>query len=178
MKDNFEIALRENAKLAIADELRGLNAVTVRYSLSLSEQQIANIVQRRVEALDATGRIEFGRGITKKLVEAFCDSPYIDQENYEETILDLLDSFYYFKNESEDRIPDDELIAIMRGEIRHRLRRLHGLPGRHDPGGPLPQHPLRLRHRRRRPDVLEFGWSETSARRLAQSHRILAGASL
>lgn len=114
MKDNFELTLRENAKLAITDELRSLNAVTGRYSLSLSEEQIAYIVQRRFEALEAAGRIEFGRGITKMLVEAFCDSPYIDQENYEETILDLLDSFYYFKNESEDRIPDDELIAIMR----------------------------------------------------------------
>ncbi len=48
------------------------------------------------------------------LVTEFCDSPYIIQANYEDTILELQDSFYYFKNESMDRISDDELIAFMK----------------------------------------------------------------
>jgi hypothetical protein len=114
MEDKFELARRETFRLGAADELRSLNAVTGQYGLALSENQIANIVEKRFEALEAAGRVEFGRGIMKRLLEAFCDSPYIYQENYEETILELLDSFYYFKNESEDRIPDDELIEIMR----------------------------------------------------------------
>jgi hypothetical protein len=114
MEDSFEISLRKTEQLSAAEELRQCNAVTVRYGLTFSEKQIAEIVERRFEALNATGRVEFGRGITKMLIEAFCDSPFIDQENYEATILELLDSFYYFKNESEDRIADDELIAIMR----------------------------------------------------------------
>ncbi len=112
--DAFEISLRKTEQLSAAEELRQCNAVTGRYGLTLSEEQIAVIVEKRFEALGATGRVEFGSGITKMLIETFCDSPFIYQENYEETILELLDSFYYFKNESEDRIPDDELIAIMR----------------------------------------------------------------
>ena len=114
LTDAFELSLRNAERLSAAEELRQTNAVTGQYGLSLSEKQIAEIVEKRFEALEATGRVEFGRGIIKMLIEAFCDSPFIDQENYEETILELLDSFYYFKNESEDRIPDDELIAIMR----------------------------------------------------------------
>lgn len=114
MENSFEISLRKSEQLSAAEELRQLNAMTGQYGLALSEKQIAEIVERRAEALGAAGRVEFGRGITKMLIEAFCDSPFIVQENYEETILELLDSFYYFKNESEDRIPDDELIAIMR----------------------------------------------------------------
>ena len=114
MEESFELALRKSDRLAAAEELRQTNALTARYGLSLSETQIAEIIEKRGEALAATGRVEFGRGIIRALVEAFCDSPFIYQENYEETILELLDSFYYFKNESEDRIPDDELIAIMR----------------------------------------------------------------
>lgn len=113
MADTFELTLREKEKLSLATELRQTNALTGQYGLSLTETQIANIIQKRFEALEATGRVEFGRGIAKMLLEEFCDSPYIEQENYEETILELLDSFYYFKNESEDKIPDDELIAIM-----------------------------------------------------------------
>lgn len=114
MENAFEVSLRKTGRLDAAEELRQCNAVTGQYSLTLSEKQIADIVEKRYEALDATGRVEFGRGITKMLIEAFCDSPFIYQENYEESILELLDSFYYFKNESEDRIPDDELIAVMR----------------------------------------------------------------
>jgi hypothetical protein len=112
--DAFEVSLKKAEQLSAADELCQTNAVTSQFGLTLSEKQIADIVEKRFEALGATGRVEFGRGITKMLIEAFCDSPYIYQENYEETILELLDSFYYFKNESEDRIPDDELIAVMR----------------------------------------------------------------
>ncbi len=114
MTDSFELSLRNTERLSAAEELRQTNAVTGQFGLMFSEEQIAAIVEKRFEALDATGRVEFGRGVTKMLIEAFCDSPFIYQENYEETILELLDSFYYFKNESEDRIPDDELIAIMR----------------------------------------------------------------
>lgn len=114
MEDSFALALQQTNRLRAAEELRQTNAVTGQFGLSLSEGQITAIVEKRFEALEATGRIEFGRGIMKMLIEAFCDSPYIYQDNYEETILELLDAFYYFKNESEDRIPDDELIAIMR----------------------------------------------------------------
>ena len=101
-------------KLQTAEELRECNDYSIKYGLYLSEAQIGELVEKRFEALRDTGRIEFGQGILKKLISAFCDSPYLTQETYEETILELLDSFYYFKNESEDRIPDDELIAFMK----------------------------------------------------------------
>lgn len=114
MDHALELSLKKTERLNIAEALRQTNAVTGQYGLSLSETQIAEIIEKRFEALEATGRVEFGRGITKMLIEAFCDSPFIDQENYVETILELTDSFYYFKNESGDRIPDDEMIAIMR----------------------------------------------------------------
>ena len=61
-----------------------------------------------------TGRIEFGEGVLKKLIRAFSDSPYLWQENYEESLLELQDAFYYFKKESEDYFSDDELISLMK----------------------------------------------------------------
>ena len=57
--------------------------------------------------------MEFGGGILPKLIRAFCDSPYIDRQNYAATLGELQDAFYYFKNESEDRFSDDELITFM-----------------------------------------------------------------
>ena len=49
----------------------------------------------------------------KKLIEAFCDSPYIMQSNYEETLEELQDIFYFFKEEAMEQISDDELIEFM-----------------------------------------------------------------
>lgn len=101
-------------KLQTSAELRECNEFTEKYGLSLSEQQIQNIVEKRFQALKDTGRIEFGKGILKKLIFEFCDSQYITQENYQDTILELQDSFYYFKNESLDLISDQELITFMK----------------------------------------------------------------
>lgn len=114
MDDKFALDPVSMQKLCMADELRQCNDLTIRYSLFLSEQQVRELTERRFEALRNTGRIEFGQGILKKLVTEFCDSPYLTQENYEDTISELQDSFYYFKNESMDRIPDDELINFMK----------------------------------------------------------------
>lgn len=114
MDDMFSLTPVSMQKIQTANELRECNEFTPRYGLSLSEQQIHNLVEKRFEALKDTGRIEFGKGILKKLIYEFCDSPYIIQENYEDTILELLDSFYYFKNESMDLISDDELMTFMK----------------------------------------------------------------
>ena len=50
----------------------------------------------------------------KKLIEAFCDSPYINQENYAETLYELIEIFYEYKNETMDLITDGELIEFMK----------------------------------------------------------------
>ena len=53
----------------------------------------------------------------KILLEAFCDSPYIMQSNYEETLEELQDIFYFFKGEAMEQISDDELIEFMKRDF-------------------------------------------------------------
>jgi len=114
MENKFSLMPVDLQKLQMMAELRECNDLTMKYGLFLSEQQILDLTERRFAALKDTGRIEFGQGIIKKIIEQFCDSPYIMQKNYVDTILELQDSFYYFKNESMDRISDDELIEFMK----------------------------------------------------------------
>ncbi|MGB7604553.1 MAG: DUF6323 family protein [Lutisporaceae bacterium] len=114
MDDKFSLTHVSMLKLQTATELRECNDYTLKFGLSLTEEQIQGLVRKRFEALKDTGRIEFGQGILKKLICEFCDSPYITKDNYEEVILELQDSFYYFKNESMDLISDDELISFMK----------------------------------------------------------------
>lgn len=50
----------------------------------------------------------------EKLAEAFCDSAYVDGQNYADTLCALTELFYYLKNDTLDSLPDDELIAVMK----------------------------------------------------------------
>lgn len=90
------------------------NDLTLKFGLSLTEQQALSLVETRGLALRENGRIEFGGGIIDKIIFEFCDSPYLAMYNYEETLHDLLEIFYYYKNETQDLISDDALIKYMK----------------------------------------------------------------
>ncbi|NCB73255.1 MAG: hypothetical protein EOM51_00710 [Clostridia bacterium] len=114
MENDFSLELvREQIQLE-TQKLRNSNEFSVKYGLMLSEGQIQSLVERRFESLRDNGRIEFGEGVLNKLIHSFCDSPYINQQNYEESLSELQDAFYYFKNETDERLSDDELIEYMK----------------------------------------------------------------
>lgn len=117
-------------KKQLAMEIKKCNEITMKYGVTLSDTQIENLINKRFESLKSTGRVEFGDGILKELIEAFCDSPYIIQENYEETLEELQDIFYFFKGEAMDQIADDELIEFMKeyfnGECQGSIEYLSG----------------------------------------------------
>ena len=75
---------------------------------------IQKLMEERRECLAEQRRVEFGTGVLDKIIFAFCDSDYIYQGNYVETIAALQNIFYLYKNESMDELTDDELITIMR----------------------------------------------------------------
>jgi hypothetical protein len=99
---------------AAAQELESCNKVTQRYGITLSPQDIQALVIGRLDALQETERVEFSGGVAKDLVLAFSSSVYVSQYTFVQTVLELQDLFYLFKNESLEQIPDDDLIASMR----------------------------------------------------------------
>lgn len=111
---DFGLAPQDFLRAQTALELEKANELTARFGLRLSRAQIARIVDKRFQALKDSGRVEFGRGVVRGLIEAFCDSPYMNREDYEETVAELIDSFYYFRGESDALIPDEDLIECMR----------------------------------------------------------------
>lgn len=130
MSENFALTIQNMKKKQLAMEIKKCNEVTMKYGVTLSDIQIENLINKRFESLKSTGRVEFGDGILKELIEAFCDSPYIIQENYEETLEELQDIFYFFKGEAMDQIADDELIEFMKeyfnGECQGSIEYLSG----------------------------------------------------
>ncbi len=103
------------AQLATAArELIACNEVIGRYGLALSAADAQAIVVGRAEALAVSDRVEFGGGVAKDLVLAFAGSPQVSQSTFVETILELQELFYEFKNESLEQLTDDDLIKKMR----------------------------------------------------------------
>jgi uncharacterized protein YbcC (UPF0753/DUF2309 family) len=114
MSDEFMFLPVSLLKQQTITELRKCNEYTAKYGLQLSEQEIGALVENRKEALESNGRIEFGSGVIQKIILEFADSPFIYQDNYANTIADLQDCFYYFKNESMEDMTDDELLKLMK----------------------------------------------------------------
>ncbi len=95
-------------------QLTKANEYTEKFGVSLSQEQAKALIEQRKEALTTEGRIEFGKGVLARLVYAFCDSDYIVQDHWADTLGRLMEIFYLYKNEMNDEITDDELIAFMR----------------------------------------------------------------
>ncbi len=111
--DFLSIWMNETQEIA----LRKTNEYTDRWGLSLTEEDTKLLLSDRKETLAAQRRIEFGEGILPKIIFTFCDSPYIYQDNYVDTIGRLQDIFYLFKNESLDEVSDDELLSYMKEQF-------------------------------------------------------------
>ena len=95
-------------------ELAALNAVSSHFGLTLSARGMEEIRLSRKNALLDHGRIELGSSAVLEIVNGFCDSPFLLQEDYEATLMELVDAFYYFKNACGEQMTDDELIVAMR----------------------------------------------------------------
>lgn len=111
MGENWLDLLQNNNQLAKVIET---NEYTNRFGLVLSLEDAKLILNNRKKALSEQKRVEFGEGITEKIIKEFCDSEYIDQNNYVDTIIRLQEIFYLYKNEMDDEITDDELIHLMK----------------------------------------------------------------
>ena len=93
------------------------NEETERFGLALTEQDARLILKERNNVLAGQRRVEFGEGIAAKIIYEFCDSDYIDQNHYVDTIIRLQEIFYLYKNEMQDEITDDELLHLMKEQF-------------------------------------------------------------
>lgn len=114
MKKDLIIFNKELVNQKVHDEISECNNYTKDYGLKLSKADIIELLNTRELALEKSGRIEFDGQIIDKIIKKFCDSPYISQYNYGESINELVEIFYNYKNETMDLIGDDELIDIMK----------------------------------------------------------------
>lgn len=114
MKKSINLFESKFLERQVFNDISKCNELTTEYGLILQEEDVKEIIVTRNVALEKSGRIEFNGQIINKIIITFCDSPYISQNNYSDTINELVEIFYNYKNETLDYISDDELIEIMK----------------------------------------------------------------
>ncbi|MEA4925995.1 MAG: DUF6323 family protein [Syntrophomonadaceae bacterium] len=96
------------------DELLEINKFSAPWGLLLSPRDAKLIIEGRNLSLQNYHRVELSTGVLKHIITEFCSSPYLNQPDYAETLNELVDIFYFMKNETEDRIGDSDLIDLMK----------------------------------------------------------------
>lgn len=114
MDDKMFLRLIQEETKNQLQQVMECNQYTAKFGLCLSEHDALVLLEGRKNNLKEQERVEFGEGILSKLIFTFCDSPYIYQDNFVETIGALQEIFYLYKNESLDELSDDELLTYMK----------------------------------------------------------------
>lgn len=113
MDPMFELMLIAKQKQEV-ERVVACNKDTEQYGLILSQEEAKSLLISRKNALNENYRVEFGESILPKIIYAFCDSQYINQDNYSDILMELQDIFYTYKNETQDELSDDELLKFMK----------------------------------------------------------------
>ena len=113
LEGNWMVLLQQNQLKSVM----AANQKTERHGLVLSEQDAELILEEKNNVLREQRRVEFGEGITARIIDEFCDSDFIDQNNYVQTVIRLQEIFYLYKNEMNDEITDDELLHFMKEQF-------------------------------------------------------------
>lgn len=111
MQNNYLQKLSENYQVG---QILKTNETSKENGLTLTEEEAKALVAARGDTLREERRVEFGDSISPKLIRAFADSSFINQEDYAEIIARLQEIFFLYKNESMDMVSDDELLGIMK----------------------------------------------------------------
>ena len=98
-------------------QVQETNQYTMQFGLSLSKEDTEILLAEKNNTLKAERRVEFGQSILPQIIYVFCDSAYISQTNYTETLVRLQEIFYMYKNEMQDEITDEELLNFMKEQF-------------------------------------------------------------
>lgn len=98
-------------------QVRETNGYTEKFGLILSEEDTRLLLAEKNRVLKRERRVEFGKGVLPQIIYHFCDSAFLTQDNYTETLIRLQEIFYRYKNEMMDEISDEELLCFMREQF-------------------------------------------------------------
>ncbi|MCI7332602.1 MAG: DUF6323 family protein [Mollicutes bacterium] len=91
-----------------------LNELTKSKNLIFTDEEILNLIKNKNDNLKDIGRVEIGKSVIDDIVYSFYDSEYIDNDNYFETINELINIFYMYQDKFSEYLTDSEIIGYLR----------------------------------------------------------------
>lgn len=111
----FDITKIESALQVVEiDNIMEVNDLTSNYGIVITYQQAGELVAVNQRTLQEIGRIGYGSDIIEELIIAFVDSPFINKYNYHEIFMELLEIFYYYKENLDQYCSDEEVIEYIK----------------------------------------------------------------
>lgn len=117
MQDDFFALMMAGQEKQELTRVLSCNEDTAQFGLTLTAEEGQMLMKCRRDTLKEQRRVEMGEGILPKLILAFCDSSFIEGDDYAELLAQLQEVFYLFKNESMDLVSDEELLEFMREQF-------------------------------------------------------------
>lgn len=117
MQKNWYELMEAGQKKRELERVLACNEKTQAFGLTVTAEEAEKLMVCRHDALMNQRRVEFGRGILPELIEVFCDSPYLQQDSFADTVAQLQDVFYLYKNEAGDHLTDEELLTFMKEQF-------------------------------------------------------------
>ncbi len=97
----------------LESQILALRERAISYGLVISPKDASAIAAVGVEQLHEQERVEFAQSAVIKIISKFMESGYISQQDFVETISELIAVFYEVKEESLDILTDDDVISAM-----------------------------------------------------------------
>lgn len=91
-----------------------LNELTKSKNLIFTDEEILNLIKNKNDNLKDIGRVEIGKSVIDDIVYSFYDSEYIDNDNYFETINELINIFYMYQDKFSEYLTDSKIIGYLR----------------------------------------------------------------
>lgn len=109
---NLEIVSLENIDLVI-NRIILTNNVTEQRGLILTNIQAVRLIKSKNYILKRLGRFETKNTTIDTVIYKFYNSSHIDKDNYVNTIEELIEIFYIYQNEFDNRLTDEQILEYM-----------------------------------------------------------------
>ncbi len=120
--DNLNLPKILNYDLSYYNRVSKMNKKIEKYGLLLTQKDVAVIIEEREHALIENRRVELDIQVTEQIIEELSSSPFVDKDNFVESIIEMQEIFYYIKSETDDRINDEELLEVLFECYREKCR--------------------------------------------------------
>lgn len=115
LNNNYNLTTKECATKEILD----LNKITEKYGLTLSEGQVDDLLETKQESLRENQLFEVGNTVLTGLIINFCNSGYMDKEDYLGNLEGLTEVFYTLRKSLPNTIEDEQIIEYMKKKFEN-----------------------------------------------------------